>query len=374
MNTPDTAVELLQALVRIPSVNPDGAPGTDRIGEAECAAYVRDFLLEIGAEAELREVLPGRPNVVARFPNPAATRRVAFIPHLDTVSIVGMTIDPFAAELRDGRVWGRGASDTKGSMAAMLWALREETSVRTSGDVEFWFCGTVGEEAGQQGARALALQERFDFCVIGEPTGMQVVHAHKGTTWMRISTHGKAVHSSRPEEGVNAIYQMAEVIRFLSDDCAQSLAGKTDPVLGKPTLSVGTVRGGTKVNIVPDHCEIALDIRTIPEIATAEWNTEFMKQLQERFPGVESEVTAHSPALLTPANHPDVERLRAAGFPLTTAPWFCDACVFSEQGMPGIAIGPGSIAQAHTIDEFLSISDLEDGVEGFRRMIRLFGN
>jgi acetylornithine deacetylase/succinyl-diaminopimelate desuccinylase-like protein len=126
---PTTVTELLQTLVRIPSVNPAGTPGTEHVGEEQCARYVGEFLRGLGAETEVREVLPGRPNVVARFPSDRPGKpRLLFAPHTDTVSVAGMTIEPFGGEVRAGRVWGRGASDTKGSMAAMLWALQAARS------------------------------------------------------------------------------------------------------------------------------------------------------------------------------------------------------------------------------------------------------
>src|SRR5437763_8241966 len=126
MSAPTSVVELLQALVRIPSVNPAGTPGTAEVGERRCAEYLLEHLRGLGAHAALREVLPGRPNVVARFPSDRPGKpRLLFAPHTDTVSVAGMTIDPFGADLADGKIWGRGACDTKGSMASMLWALHE---------------------------------------------------------------------------------------------------------------------------------------------------------------------------------------------------------------------------------------------------------
>ena len=143
MKRPASATELLQALVRIPSVNPAGNPGTDRVGEKRCAEYVGGFLDEMGADAELREVLPERPNVVARFPSDREGKpRILFAPHVDTVSVAGMTIDPFGGEIRDGKLWGRGASDTKGTMAAMLWALWEMRKHLAKLRHEIWFAGS----------------------------------------------------------------------------------------------------------------------------------------------------------------------------------------------------------------------------------------
>lgn len=353
-----TVEEIASALVRIPSVNPDGGdPGTDRTGEAACAEWVSGFLRECGAEVSLREVLPGRPNVVARFPSKkSGAPRILFAPHLDTVSVSGMTIDPFGGEIRDGRVWGRGASDTKGPMASMLWALREARGFLADLPHEIWFAGLVGEEAGQHGAKALAEQDRFDFVMAGEPTSLDAVHAHKGSCWLHLQARGRAVHASRPEEGDNAIYKIAAAIDCLRREVAPKLAEKIDPVLGKSSLSVGTISGGSKVNIVPDYCECSVDMRFVPGVDTA-----FVSgMLQSRVPGLEISLRRSEPLWTDPA-HPLIQILGTLGSRPVGAPWFCDAAIFAAKGCPAIAIGPGSIDQAHTADEFIAIDDLRRG-------------
>src|SRR5262245_37677661 len=209
MTIPTSVVELCQALVRIPSVNPHGDPGTQGTGEARIAAWLTDFLTKIGASAELRETVAGRPNVVAHWPGDRPGKpRLLLAPHTDTVSVTGMEIDPFGGDVREGKIWGRGASDTKGPMAAMLWPLKELASELHTLPYEIWFAGLAGEEAGQHGAKALAGEEDFDFVIAGEPTGLDVVHTHKGCTQLRLTAHGKASHSARPELGENAIYKM----------------------------------------------------------------------------------------------------------------------------------------------------------------------
>ncbi|WP_172682798.1 M20 family metallopeptidase [Verrucomicrobium spinosum] len=158
---PSSVTELAQALVRIPSVNPDGEPGTEKTGEAQCAAFVARFLEAAGATAVLEEVLPGRPNVIGRFPSEPLEGGgqkpvVLFGPHTDTVGVGGMTIDPFGGEVRDGRLWGRGACDTKGPMAAMLWALWEVREEIPHLPVEVHFAGFMSEESSQYGSRHFA--------------------------------------------------------------------------------------------------------------------------------------------------------------------------------------------------------------------------
>jgi acetylornithine deacetylase/succinyl-diaminopimelate desuccinylase-like protein len=361
------AVEIASALIRIPSVNPDGGdPGTDQTGEAACASWVADFLRGCGAEVSLREVLPGRPNVVGYFPNRCANgRRILFAPHLDTVSVAGMTIDPFSGDVRDGNLLGRGASDTKGTAAAMLWALREARETLAESSFEIWFAGLVGEEAGQFGAKALASQEKFDFVMAGEPTSLNVVHTHKGCSWLQMRTHGRAVHASQPEAGENAIYHMMQAIELLRREAIPKLAESSHPLLGTSTLSVGTIRGGSKVNIVPDFCEAAVDIRTIPGV-----DPEFIiNLLRQHDPQIEIDLQRSEP-LYTDPLHPLIERLQSLGAGLAGAPWFCDAAVFASHGCPAVAIGPGSIAQAHTADEFIRVADLELGADFFLRFLR----
>jgi acetylornithine deacetylase/succinyl-diaminopimelate desuccinylase-like protein len=367
MQTPADVVELLQELVRIPSVNPAGAPGTEGVGEQRMAEELHELLVGWGADAELRPVEPGRPNIVARFPSDRPGKpRLLFAPHTDTVSVSGMTIDPFGGELRDGRVWGRGASDTKGPMASMLWALFEERENLAGLPWEIWFAGLAGEEAGQPGAKALAAEEPFDFVIAGEPTGLDVVYTHKGALWLSLLTRGVAVHAASPERGVNAIYKMADVLAVIRNNLAPQLAEIVDPVLGSVTVSAGVIQGGSKTNIVPDFCRAEIDIRTVPGSGDlAAWVGE---QLRKACPDLEIEATQSLP-MATDPQHPMVRALVRAGGRPVGAPWFCDAAIFAARGVPAVALGPGSIAQAHTKDEWISVSDLEKGVGFFRRFL-----
>jgi acetylornithine deacetylase/succinyl-diaminopimelate desuccinylase-like protein len=369
MKTPNTVVELLQTLVRIPSVNPHGEPGTDGVGEKRLADWLAGFLAGMGAQVELREVLPDRPNVVARWPGSTPGKpRVLFAPHTDTVSVQGMTIDPFGGELRDGRIWGRGASDTKGPMASMLWALLEMRDRLPGLNHEIWFAGLMSEETSQHGSKALAQEERFDFVIVAEPTGLDVVYTHKGSAFLGIQTRGKAGHASRPEHGENAITKMLEVLDFIRGDLTREAAALHDPVLGSPTISIGTIRGGSKTNIIPDCCEASVDMRFVPSQCTAGlWET-LERRLRAICPDVQLDFP-FAPPLYTDPSHPLIAKLAALGAQPIGAPWFCDACFFAERGMPAVALGPGSILQAHTKDEWIAVADLEKGVEFFRRFL-----
>ncbi|HEX8295929.1 MAG TPA: M20 family metallopeptidase [Chthoniobacteraceae bacterium] len=369
MKRPENVVELLQSLVRIPSVNPQGDPGTDGVGERRIAEWLAEFLEELGAKVELREVLPDRPNVVARWPGDRPGKpRVLFAPHTDTVGVEGMTIDPFAAELRAGRIWGRGASDTKGPMAAMLWALSEMRDQLPALGHEIWFAGLMSEETSQHGSKALAAEEYFDFVIAAEPTELNVVHTHKGAAFLQLATTGLAAHASRPELGKNAIDQMLDVLAIIRTELAADFARQTDPVLGSSTLSIGTIRGGTKTNVIPDRCEVSVDLRFVPGHFHRGIVEEIAARLRQVCP--ELEVSAQpAPPLFTDPAHPLIRKLGECGARPVGAPWFCDACYFAQRGMPAVALGPGSIAQAHTQDEFIQVEDLERGVEFFSRFL-----
>ena len=346
---------LLQDLVRIPSVSPDGDPGTPtkNTGEGRVAEYLSDFLRKLALDVEVHEVEPGRPNVIGRFSSRGGRKSLAFAPHTDTVSVAGMTTDPFAAEVRAGKLYGRGACDTKGSLAAMLAALTNAVRQREfrEGDLDVYFCALMGEEGGSHGARAL-LQRGFKagFAIAGEPTNCRVVHTHKGAIAFRIITRGKSVHSSMPKRGDSAIKKMAAVVDYLLGEYTDSLAQIHNPALGSPTTNVGIIRGGSQTNIVPDYCEIEVDRRTLP----GENHDEILQQLRERL-SVEVELIGVCAPLYTDPQNPFI---RALGRETVGAPWFCDAAVFAEHGTPAIAFGPGNVAQAHTADEYVELDEV----------------
>ncbi len=360
-----SVVELLRDLIRIPSVNPDGVAGTTEVGEKKCAEYLHRFLTDLGASAEYREVLPDRPNVIARFPADRPGKpRLLLAPHTDTVSVAGMTIDPFAAEVRDGKVWGRGASDTKGPMAAILFALHQCREILPRLSHEIWFAGLMSEEAGQFGSAALASQEVFDLVIVGEPTELQTVYTHKGAVNLTLRTRGRAAHSSTPQDGDNAIEKMLDVLSFFREKAATDFVSHRDTILGAPTLNIGIINGGSKVNIVPDACEAHLNIRTVPDQDVQP----LLDALSHQFPKLEIEAVK-ADSLWTDPSHPLIQILETCGANPVGAPWFCDGALFAAAGMSAVALGPGSIAQAHTADEWISIVDLENGANFFQQFL-----
>jgi acetylornithine deacetylase len=373
-----SVVDLLQALVRIPSVNPDNAPGTDRTGEAEIATFLADWLSGHGAHVQLEEIRTGRPNVIARFAPMDGRPRVMFGPHSDTVGVEGMTIDPFGGEVRGGRLWGRGACDTKGPMSAMLWALVSEKERLADLPVAMDFVAFMGEESGQWGSKDFAKKHAADyqFAIVGEPTSMEVVRANKGSLWATLVAKGKAAHSSMPELGENALVKLARCVCAIDEHLVPQLRAYSHPVLGPSTVNVGVIRGGTRPNIVPDHAEAEIDIRIAPSLMQAGGAESLLRRmLEEHAPEIQLSNVHENPPVETPEDHPMILRLLDAGAAgCAGAPWFSDAAHLAAGGIPSICIGPGSIYQAHTADEFIDIADLESSVGVFRKFITGLGN
>ncbi len=371
-------VTLLQQLVRIPSVNPDNAPGTEQIGEEKIAVFLSGWLESIGAEVSLEEIKPGRPNLIARFAPLDGRPRILLGPHLDTVGVGGMIIDPFSGEVRDGRLWGRGASDTKGPMAAMLWALHEHRERLADFPVAVDFVAFMGEESGQWGSKDFVKKHGKDytFALVAEPTAMQVVHVTKGSLWATLRATGKAAHSSQPERGENAILKLTRALDQLDHHLGSQLATFIHPVLGRSTMNVGMIRGGARPNIVPDLAEAEIDIRITPALAAAGGALKLLTETIEFHDLSVSIVKPHeNPPMETAADHPMIQALLAtdSSTELAGAPWFSDAAHLSNGGIPSICIGPGSIDQAHTIDEFIDIAALEKGAAFFTEFIAGLG-
>jgi acetylornithine deacetylase/succinyl-diaminopimelate desuccinylase family protein len=357
---------LLRELVAIPSVNPEGNPGTAFTGEKAMAQAVAAYLQKAGADVDLIPVEPDRPNVLGVFRGRGKIRRrILFAPHTDTVSVAGMTIDPFDPVVKQGRLYGRGATDTKGSLAAMLVAMAE--SLRTPPDgVEFSFVGLVGEEANNIGAHHYAKRcPKYDLVVVGEPTDFKIVYTHKGTCWLKITTKGKAVHASTPDRGVNAILAMARVLERVQLSLERQFSLYNDLQMGAPTFSVGTIQGGSKINVVPDRCEAEVDIRFLPGMDIRR----ILENLSMETGSARIEVQRSNPPLFTSPTHPLIRAIKPVTCGLTSAPWFCDAAFFNNRNMPSIALGPGSIRQAHTADEYIALADLEDGTACYKKLI-----
>jgi len=365
MTAPATLEALLAQMVSFDTVNPrfGGAVG----GEAALAAHLEQLARGWGLETRRAAVADNVAEnlIVSCSPVPGGEWLV-FESHLDTVSTVGMTIAPLGGKIEGGRLYGRGACDTKGSGAAMLWALREYArDARRPRNVALVFA--VDEEARMTGAQAFARKELGEFLprlrgvIVGEPTMLQPVVAHNGVIRWRTVTRGRAAHSSDPSKGESAISAMRAVLERFETHYVPSVHGR-HPLTGRAAASVNLIRGGTAVNIIPAECEIECDRRTIPGETAAQ-------VLAERDTVLAGLAVEHDSLYVVPAldDAPGRDFHRWLSPVLTRhgcdatgrgAPYVTDASHYAAAGAPSVVLGPGDLAQAHTKDEWVALDQL----------------
>ena len=368
--------KLLCELIALPSVNNALLPANHpRAGEARVVDFLAATARKAGLEVERKKVLPQRMNLFARLvPTGKIKQRILLAPHLDTVD--AMSEDQFRPRAKHGRLYGRGACDTKGSVAAMMFAVCElARSRQRPAHTEIIFTGLIDEEIGQSGSRAVADSGRkADLAIIGEPTRLQVVTAHKGNLWLKLETHGKAAHGSRPDLGRNAVHEMARIVDLLETTYAARLRRRRHPLLRCATVNVGTIHGGLQANIVPAECSITIDRRTLPGETDAGVWRELRALLLKNHLHATLASTKSAPCLPmeTSPRLPLVRQfLLSASQPKPAGvDYFCDASVLSNGGIPSIVFGPGDIAQAHTADEWISLDSLERGREMLVNFLR----
>ena len=368
--------KLLSELIALPSVNPAFRPaGDSQAGEQRVADFLATVAAQAGLEIEFQNVLPGRANLIARLSPPGKIRqRLLLAPHLDTVPAA--TENQFTPLRKNGRLAGRGACDTKGSVAAMLAALCElANSTSRPQATEIIFAGLVDEENAQAGSRALAASGlKADLAIVGEPTRLKVVTAHKGSLWLKLATRGKAAHGARPDLGRNAVHSMARIVDTLETEYAALLRRRRHPLLGHATVNTGMIHGGTQPNIVPDACTLSIDRRTLPGETEAGVRREITTLLARKKLQVKFGRAKLLPALPleTKASLPLVRQfMRCALQPRPAGvDYFCDASVLAGAGIPSVVFGPGDIAQAHTADEWISLASLRSAKEILLRLFR----
>ena len=397
-----TALDIAHALVRIPSVNPDYDPAST--GEGAVTAWIENWGRTNGFTVWRQPVLPGRENVILQFRNGADHPHFMLNGHTDTVGVGGMTIAPFGGEVRDGRLWGRGASDMKGPLACMMAAAlrlknspstwRGTLTVACMADEEFRFRGVNAmleqmraEPVSATSNRRLDAQDAPDgdcksparlpdFAVVGEPTRLHVVRGCKGCLRFAIHAVGRAAHSSKPHEGRSAVVAMAHAILALETHFTTRLAQIVAPGFGASTGSIGLISGGTGVNIVPERCTVQVDIRLLPGQDARATQEEIHALLRERCQQVADvewqfpEASVVDPSFEFPADHPLVmTACSVLNQPTPDVVFFgCDASKIAARGVPVIVLGPGDIAQAHTVDEFIALADLEAGTDAYVRL------
>lgn len=309
---------------------------------------------------------------------------IVFESHADTVSVSGMTVDPFHGLVKDGLMYGRGTCDTKGSGAGMLWALKEYMQLSSCpNNIAVLF--VTDEEATKTGATAFVQKQLEQLTwkptgvVVGEPTLCQPVVAHNGVIRWKINTRGVAAHSSNPSNGQSAISAMAKLIlEFEKEYCSKIFL--THPLTGKAACSINTISGGTSVNIIPDFCEIEIDRRTLP----GEDSEQVLKEIRVAL----DSIAVQDPTIVIGTSKPFVdyqldpfvnhefalqisEILIGMGLSgeQSGAGYGTDASTYSIAGIPAVIIGPGSINQAHTKDEWLEIEELNKSVSIYKQIM-----
>ncbi|MFE3451949.1 M20 family metallopeptidase [Nonomuraea sp. NPDC059194] len=340
------AVDLTRELIRL-----DTVAG----GEQRAAELVAGPLAEAGYTIELYPAAPGRAGLVAR--RGSGERFITLSGHLDTVPLGGSRWrhDPHAGELDGDLLYGRGASDMKAGVSALVTAAE-----RCPADTPVQVVLTWGEETGCEGAADLAARGALApaaVLLIAEPTANRAVPGHKGALWLRATTYGVAAHGSMPQLGDNAIYKLARAVT-----AAEGFQFGTEPHpwMGAPTLNVGTIAGGAGINAVPDRAEATIDVRTVAGQDHASIRADLAGSLQ-----VELEVLLDLPPVWTPPEDPWVARLVAAGEPARAATFFTDASVLRPalDDPPTVICGPGQPDQAHVTDEYCRVSLIEDAVQ-----------
>ena len=396
-------VHTLADLVRLPSVNPMGrrVGGEDIYYEHRVTNYLEQLFQRLGWPYWRQPDAQGRENIVARLDGDVPPERggkvVLLEAHQDTVPVEGMTIPPFDAKIDGGRLYGRGACDIKGGLASILAAASRIAAEKPARRPTLLIAFPVNEEHGFTGARTLAavwkpgsqsplakVWPRPNVAVVAEPTLLDVVAAHKGVVRWRCHAHGRAAHSSNPQLGESAIYAMAKVVSALERYAGELVGALAEhPLVGRPTLSVGTIAGGISVNTVPDHCVIEIDRRMVPVVGdeAEQAQRHVIDYVARAVPGARLEHEPSyilSPGLSDQRNAALVAQLgdvaRACGAPGNKigVPYGTDAPAYDMLGIPTVVFGPGSIAQAHTEDEWIEIDQLHAAVEILVRFVKSY--
>lgn len=360
---------MARRLVQTASVNPRLEKGGT--GEAEIAALVAGWLDQSGYATRTAEVAPGRFNVVGRRGRGSGSV-LLLNGHLDTVGVEGMS-DPFSGEVREGRLHGRGAADMKGGVACVLATAARLAAEDVPGELIVAF--TADEEHASLGMEALVASGiRADAAVVCEPTGLAVMPAHKGFLWVDAEVKGRAAHGSRPELGIDAIAHAGHLLVAFEAEAAR-LAHDTDhPILGPASVHAGTVSGGSAPSVYPDRCEVVFERRTLPGETVDQVMREaesVLARARQRCPELDArlEPGLYRAATEVPVSSPLVQGLLGAcersGVPGTVAGMsaWVDACYLNRSGIPAVCFGPGSIAQAHTNDEWIAISEIKTGTQ-----------
>jgi acetylornithine deacetylase len=361
--------KLTQELIQINSINPSLTP--EGMGEAEIGAYVAEKLKAPGLEVTTSEIAPGRVNVVGVLKGSGGGKSLLLNAHMDTVGAEGMSIDPFGGELREGRVYGRGAQDMKGSLAAMIAAAKAivDAGIRLRGDL--LITGVADEEHSSIGTETLVKEFKADGAIVTEPTDMHICRAHRGFIWFEVETIGRAAHGSRYNEGIDANMRMGRFLAELEKLEQELLQRKGHELAGPPSLHAALIQGGTEISKYAERCKLTIEGRTVPgetvEGATAELQA-IIDRLAQRDPTFKATVKAtfwREPFEVKE----DAEIVQILDKVLdehlghhpehTGQTFWTDAALLADAGMETAILGPTGYG-LHSAEEWVEIDSLVD--------------
>ena len=369
---------LAQELIKIPS--------DETAGEKEVCEYLESFLKSLGMKVRLQEVLPNRPNIIAEVIGDEVGKSIMFNGHVDTVPVGDIkkwSMDPYSAIIKDNKLFGRGSTDMKGSIASMIIAMKFIMNNVKKFNGKIIFTGVMAEETTGLGTQKIVEENiKADMAVVGEPSDEKIYRAHKGTMWFNLSTYGKLEHSSESNsESNNAIINMMKLIMEINE-ISKELETIENNLVGHPSINIGLIDGGTKQNMIADSCRISIDRRTLPEEKT----DEILDKLRIRLDGLRSlddrltfdlEIDTIREAVEVAESEQIVQEVKNAlnkvinknptisGMKATT-----DMSILVNQGnIPSVIYGPGFIKQAHTVDEFIEVKRLVESSQVYAEIL-----
>ncbi len=382
-------IGLLRALVQAPSYI--GLPRQEEQAVQALAQYFDQHKIE----HEVKEVREGRPNLIARVRGQQAGKCLLLCGHTDTVAPNAITtMAPFAAEIRDGRMYGRGTVDMKGAVAAMAATLVTLKEMQLLSHGEVVLAAVIDEEMESLGAEALIHSGfKADGAIIGEPTSNRIAIGHKGLEWLEIEFLGKATHGGTPERGCNAINAAARFIRLVEEDLVPRFAARRHPIIDAPTINMGTIRGGDQPSTVAARCTLQLDRRWVPSESVEsvfEELEELLAKVRASMPSLHTQIRrvpggmatmVHGPLEIA-TDHPLVRAAQSAyqelyqkPAELTAFPAWTDAALFAREAkIPSIVCGPGDLALAHSAEESIALTEVEEAVRLYALMAVNFLN
>ena len=360
----DSTLSLLCDLIAIDSVNPDLVPGA--VGERAISAYLATELRRIGADVEESEIAPGRWNVVGVLNGREKGRTLMLCGHIDTVGVEGMDA-PFTPVMKGDRIYGRGAQDMKGGCASMLGAARAiaQNGGLARGSLVLAF--VADEEYMSIGAEAVARQWKADAAIVCEPTDLMIAVGHKGFSWVEVTTHGRAAHGSRPDEGKDAIVAMAPILEGLRDLERRFIAAPPHPLLGRPSVHASLISGGRELSTYPDRCTLQIERRTVD----GEPDDIALREVQAFAGDAETRLLFTRAPDLTPSQSDHPPRLDAAmggGTKRGAMTYWTDAAILGHAGIPTVIFGPGGEG-LHGIEEYVRASEVLACRDGLIRAI-----